>query len=132
MRALILAAALAFAAGPAFAQDADNVAHATAANNGHAIQVAAGGKLVIDLAVNPSTGAHWDVTNKPDFLGDAAITVAPPSVAPGQRPRLGAPSVATITFDVSASADGSADLTLDKRGPDGAVQDSFHAIVTTQ
>ncbi len=130
MRALILAAALVFAAAPAFAQDA--APPVTAAQNGQSVEVAQGGKLVIQLAVNPSTGAHWDVSEKPDFLGDADIHVAAPALAPGQRPRLGAPQMATITFDVTGA--GSGDVTLERRGPgaDGAVQDTFRVTVTAQ
>lgn len=130
MRALIIAAALALGAPCAFAQEA--APPVTAAQNGQTVEVAQGGKLVIQLAVNPSTGAHWDVAEKPDFLGDAAISVARPTLAPGERPRLGAPQQATITFDVTGA--GSGDVVLEKRGPggDGAVQDTFRVTVTAQ
>ncbi len=131
MRRLIIAAALLFAATPALAQEADTTTQVSAAQNGASVQASVGGKVAIALSVNPSTGAHWDVTEKPDFLGNADIHVAPAPLAPGQRPRLGAPQMATIAFDVTAA--GSGDVVLEKHGPTGgAALETFRVTVTGQ
>jgi predicted secreted protein len=149
MRAWIIAAALACAAAPAGAEafhaaayfvpmfdpasDAsDGPAPVTLQQNGQNVEAAQGAKLILQLPVNPSTGAHWEVTQKPDFLGEAEIEIAPAPLGPGQRPRLGAPQMATIAFDVTGR--GSADLALEMHGPapgSPALQ-SFRVTVTAE
>lgn len=131
MRAWIIAAALAFAPAPALAQEADSVAHAAAAQNGGSVEAKQGGTLEIQLAVNPSTGAHWDVAEKPDFLGDASVSVAP-QLVPGQRPRLGAPQMATITFGVNGAGSGDVALEMHGPGPGGPALQTFRVTVTAQ
>src|SRR5262249_19673714 len=102
----------------------------TAEQNGQSVELGPGGSLLVELQVNPSTGAHWEVASKPDFLADPTTTIVAPPLALGERPRLGAPRLAQIEF---AAADaGSGDLVLEGGGPGagGAVQETFRISVT--
>lgn len=134
MRALILAMALACAPAAAWAQASDETgapeAVVTAAQDGTTVDVVVGAKVIVELEVNPSTGAHWDVAQKPEFLSDATTTIVSPSLPAGQRPRLGAPKTARIEFTVNGS--GSGELVLERRGPgaDAPTQATFRITVT--
>ena len=118
MRFLLIAAALALAPVSAWAQADDGgapITRITAAQNGETVSVADGGKVVIQLQVNPSTGAHWELAGKPENVSDPETAVGAPTLAPGARPVLGAPRVATFTFAVTGS--GSGEIVLERHGP---------------
>lgn len=133
MRFLLIAAALALAPASAWAQADDEtsapIAHITAAQNGETVAVVTGAKVVIQLAVNPSTGAHWDLAAKPDNVSAPETSVAAPALAPGERPRLGAPRMATFTFAVTGS--GSGEIVLERRGPGmtNELQETFRVTI---
>jgi predicted secreted protein len=96
-------------------------------NNGDVVNATAGGKIVLSLGGNPSTGYHWEIAKidesvlKPE--GDPVFT--PESSA------LGASGVYVWTFDV-LKADVSTQLALVYLDPDGNVDQYFYVgIVTT-
>ena len=138
MRQFILAAALLFAAAPAFAADtpaptpADVATHVTAAQNGQTIETPPDGAVAIELQSSPSTGSSWRLVSKPDFLADPEQVSGPTyTPAPGERPRMGAPRWQVFVFPVSAG--GTGDLVLEKVGPGSAgVVDTFHVTITAQ
>jgi len=128
MRALIAAAALAFAAPCAYAQDGDTTPH-RAIQNGDTIDAVQGGKVMLQLGVNPSTGERWDVAQKPDFLGTAIIIVSP---APDQSLGPAAPQMATISFDVTGAGTGPVVLQMHGPAPHSAALATFRVTVVAR
>jgi hypothetical protein len=111
MRAWLIAALLALGAPSALAQDTVATPH-RAIQNGDTVDAVAGGKFMLQLGVNEASGEHWDVAQKPDFLGAAIIVVTP---TPGQALGPGAPELATISFEVTGT--GSGPVVLVMHGP---------------
>ena len=134
MRIWLIAAALALAPASALAQAEDEtgppVVRVEASQNGETVSVVMGAKIFVRLQVNPSTGAHWAVAAKPEFVDAGTMTLAPVTpVAPGARPLLGAPRVAVFEFNITGSGNG--ELVLEKRGPGaaGAVLETFRITI---
>lgn len=136
MRSLILAAALAFAAVPAFAETLpppvpEDVAVQITGPNGSTVEVQQGENMSVSLQSSPSTGGRWVVTAKPDFLDEAGTQTGPvnPPAANG-RPMLGAPVWNVFLF--TANAAGSGPLTLELHGPRGQVWQTFSVTINAQ
>lgn len=125
MRALLIAAALALAAPCAYAQDAETTPH-RAIQSGDTVEAVQGGKVMVQLGVNPSTGERWDVAQKPDFLGTAIIIVTP---APDQPLGPAAPQMATISFDVMGAGAGPVVLVMHGPAPHSAALATFRVTV---
>ncbi len=96
-------------------------------NNGDVVNATVGGKIVLSLGGNPSTGYHWEIKKidesvikaegEPEFISDSTA--------------VGAPGVYVWTFDV-LKADASTQLALVYLDPDGNVDQYFYVgIVTT-
>lgn len=89
-----------------------NITTVTAADNGKTVQGAAGGRLILSLATNPTTGFAWTITEiDPTMLeqiGESTFTPNPST--PGTT---GTGGTETWTFDVEAK--GSTTLTLEYR-----------------
>ena len=135
MRSWILAAVLMLAASPALAEIApptpEDVAVRISGPSGQVIQVEEGQNIAIELQSSPSTGGHWIVTAKPDFLDDGGALTGPVNApAANGRPMLGAPVWNVFLF--TASAAGSAPLSLELRGPGGQVWRTFTVTINAQ
>jgi inhibitor of cysteine peptidase len=89
IRGLFLAVALAVAASPTVTVGARM--------NGKAVTVPRGGRLVVRLASNPSTGYSWRIVARP-----TGVRLLSRSYVPPQSGRVGAGGVAVFTFRVSA------------------------------
>ncbi len=126
MRAWIIAAALALVAPCALAQDAGDATPHRAIQNGDTVDAVQGGKLMLQLGVNEATGEHWEVAQKPDFLGVAVIVVTP---TPGMALGPAAPEVATISFDVTAEGNGPVVLVMRGPAPHSAALATFRVTV---
>lgn len=130
MRSWILAAALAIAAAPAFA---DTLAApvpegaVVVVNHGDA-EVDVGQRIAVALQSNPSTGGRWVVTQKPDFLADAGQRGGPLNAPlPDGRVMVGAPVWQVFLFSVSGP--GAGPLVLELHGPGGQTWQSFAATI---
>jgi predicted secreted protein len=102
----------------------------TADMNGQTIAARQGGKVIVSLQFNPSTGARWVVAEQPDFLdAPTTTTVAPPQTNP---PRLGAPRTANLSFLVTGASSG--DIVLEKRGPgaQNALLETFRVTISAE
>jgi len=132
MRSLIMAAAIAFAATPALAQNAvpaplpDGAVAVAADQNGQSVDATVGGGVAIQLTHNASAGTNWVVTSKPDFLGDPEMLTGPTRIS--SRPILGAPSWQVYVFPVTTAGSGA--LTLEKRDRGGAASETFTVTIT--
>lgn len=138
MRSLIFAAALALGLGSAAAETLpppvpEGVGVQITGPTGSSADVQQGENFSISLQSSPSTGAHWVVTEKPDFV-DAAGTQTGPVNAPAAngRPLLGAPVWNVFLF--TANAAGSGPVTLELRGPGvaGQVLQTFTVTINAQ
>ena len=142
MRSWILAAMLLCAAGPALADPAppptpeDVTERVSADQNGRSVDLVEGGSLAVELQSSASTGASWSVTAKPDFITQAQVLHGPVSTPPANgRPLMGAPRWDVFLFE--ATATGSGEIVLEKRGPGAgpagsALLDTFRVTVSVQ
>ncbi len=134
MRAWFIAAALAFAATPALAQTAapaplpDGAVAVSADQSGGSVEASVGGGVAIQLQRNPSAGANWVVTSKPDFLGDPETLTGPTRIS--DRPIMGAPTWQVFVFPVSEA--GTGDVTLEQRSRTGDALATFTITITAQ
>lgn len=135
MRSWIIAAALALVAAPALAQTTpapapapDGAVTVAADDNGQTISPAVGAQVAVQLQSTPSVGSNWFVTGKPDFVSDPQTLTGP--TVNSARPVLGAPRWQVFVFTIDAA--GSGDITLEKRGRDGAVLETFTLTIQAQ
>ena len=129
MRALIAAVAFVLVTPSAFAQDSDTTTitspHRTI-QNGDTVPAVQGGQLMLQLGVNSSTGEHWEIAQKPDFLSGGVIDVTD---TPGQALGSAAPQLATISFDVTGAGTGNVVLQMHGPAPHSLVLATFHVTV---
>ncbi len=132
MRALLAAAALTLAPPCALAQDSDTTTITSphrAIQNGDTVPAIQGGQFMLQLGVNSSTGEHWEVAQKPDFLGVGVIDVTD---TPGQALGAAAPQLATISFDVTGSGTGPVVLQMHGPAPHSPVLATFRVTVVAR
>lgn len=135
MRSVIFAALLALGVGSAAADTlpppAPEGAVQISGPSGASADVQQGETFAVSLQSNPSTGGHWEVTAKPDFIDAAgARNGAVNAPAANGRPLVGAPVWNVFLF--TANAAGSGELTLELHGPGGQTWQTFTVTINAQ
>jgi predicted secreted protein len=95
-------------------------------NNGEVVNVIAGGKIVLSLGGNPSTGYHWEIKKIDETVLKSA---GDPQFFP-ESDLAGAPGYYVWNFDV-LKADVSTPLALVYLDPDGNIDQYFYVGVVT-
>ena len=95
-------------------------------NNGDVVNATAGGKIVLSLGGNPSTGYRWEIKT----IDESVIRAEGDPQFISDSKAVGAPGVYIWTFDV-LRADVSTQLALVYLDPDGNVDQYFYVGIVT-
>ena len=95
-------------------------------NNGDVVNATAGGKIVLSLGGNPSTGYHWEIKT----IDTSVLRAEGDPQFISESTAVGAPGVYVWTFDV-LRADVSTQLALVYLDPDGNVDQYFYVGIVT-
>ena len=95
-------------------------------NNGDVVNAMAGGKIVLSLGGNPSTGYHWEIKT----IDTSVLRAEGDPQFISESTAVGAPGVYVWTFDV-LRADVSTQLALVYLAPDGSVDQYFYVGIVT-
>ena len=95
-------------------------------NNGQIVEATAGGKVVLSLGGNPSTGYRWEIKR----IDQAVLRSAGEPQFTPESDLAGAPGVYVWTFDV-LKADVSTQLALVYLDPDGNIDQYFYVGIVT-
>jgi len=98
---ILLAIAVILLINPSNAQPSANEIVVTSAQNGTALIVAEGQRLIVQLEVQPGTGYTWELQHLPSVLqqaGDAVLTQVPSLAPAGADSNIGKPMLKVFTF----------------------------------